>query len=98
MCPETYSWHPTEICFPLLDKQKYNRFEMEQSTKDADCIKNLDNVQIRVKFRDSEMKIFKFNEFCQYLKEDYVPQFTRLVNGYCKLFGEKFSNSVLIKF
>jgi hypothetical protein len=98
LCPETYTWHSIEFCFLLLDKQKYNRLEADQSITDSNEHKSLDNVQIRVKFRDSEMKILKFNEFCKFIKEDFVPEFTHLVNGYCKLFGEKFSNRVLVKF
>ena len=99
LCPEAYTWHPIEYCFPLLEKQKYHRFENETSTINEKNNENcLDYVQIRVQFRDSDVKICKFNEFCKMLKADFVPQFTNLIRGYCKLFGEKFSKSVLIKF
>ena len=66
--------------------------------KDQDSNESVEHVRIRIKFRDSETRILKFNDFCNFLNENFVPQFKRLIEGYCKLFGKKFSSRVLIKF
>ena len=95
-CPETFTWHPIETCSALLEKNKYCRFGEENSNEPDEV--NIEHIKIRVKFRDSEMKIFGLEEFCGYLNESYIPHFRRLVQGYCKLFGKQFSDRVLIKF
>ena len=56
------------------------------------------DVKIRVKFNDSKTEMIKFEKFCDFLEESFVPQFTRLITGYCQLFGKKFSERVLIRF
>ena len=66
--------------------------------KDQDVIDSIENVSIRIKFKDNETKILKFSDFCPFLNEKFVPQFTRLIEGYCRLFGKRFSERVLIKF
>lgn len=106
LCPEVYTWHSIEKCIVLLDKNKYNRFASFEKTencpneplKDIDENDSIDNVKIRVKFRESDTKILKFGDFCDYLNPDFVPSFIHLIQGYCKLFGKKVANRILIKF
>ena len=95
-CPEAFTWHPIEKCSVLLEKSKYSRFDEDNSNEPDEV--NIEHVKIRVKFRDSEMKIFQLEEFCDYLNESYIPHFRKLVHGYSKLFGKQFSDRVLIKF
>ena len=97
LCPEAYSWHTIEFCLELLNKKKYCRFS-DKDVKDNDLFKNTNDISIRAKFRESESRVFKFNEFCRFLNSSFVPQFTHLINGYCKLFGCEFSKRVIIKF
>ena len=98
LCPETYTWHPIEKCVELLDHSKYCRFAAPDDV-DQDQNEKIDDVKIRLKLREnSEIKVFRFREFCEILNPSFVPQFTHLVTGYCKLFGSKFSSGVLIKF
>ena len=97
LCPEVHSWHPIEYCFELLDTKKYSRFA-EANAIDSESFNKISDINIRAKFRDSEPRIFKFNEFCRFLNASFVPQFTHLITGYCKLFGSEFSKRVLIKF
>lgn len=96
-CPETFTWHKIEKCIELIEKNKYSRFSLPSETE-SDQFTDLDEVRIRAKFRDTEARIFTFKEFCRFLNKGFVPQFTHLVNGYCKLFGRQFSKRVLIKF
>jgi hypothetical protein len=113
LCPEVYTWHPIENCILLLEKNKYSRFaptaaseavgsssssNVVEIIRDQDSNDDIEEVRIRIKFRDNETKVVKFNDFCQFLNESFVPQFKRLIEGYCKLFGKKFSHRVLIKF
>ena len=97
VCPETFTWHPIEYCFELIEKNKYSRFSPSHEV-DENEFGDLKDVKIRAKFRDAEARIFTFKEFCRFLNKDFVPQFTHLITGYCKLFGRQFSRRVLIKF
>ena len=96
-CPEVFTWHPIEECLKKLETKKYSRFAPE-SSNDSNENTEIDSIKIRVKFRDSEMKIFKFSEFCTFLNPSFVEQFNNLIKGYSKLFGKSFSQNVLIKF
>lgn len=97
LCPEAFSWHPIDHCFKLLSIKKYSRFS-DKDAKDVDLFKDINEIKIRGKFRESEPKVFRFNEFCRFLNASFVPQFSHLINGYCKLFGRDFSKRVLINF
>ncbi|XP_077540280.1 arginyltransferase 1 isoform X4 [Haemaphysalis longicornis] len=44
LCPETYTWHPIEKCRPLLDVNKYSRFEEDPQKGDENAVRNLDEV------------------------------------------------------
>ncbi|KAL3246100.1 hypothetical protein MRX96_057966 [Rhipicephalus microplus] len=46
LCPETYTWHPIEKCKPLLDVNKYCRFEEDQTKGDENAIQDLNEVMI----------------------------------------------------
>ncbi len=96
LCPEVYSWHPIEICVDLLEKNKYSRFAAKD-INELDKNDSVNDVRIRVKL-GKDTRIFKFSDFCEYLNRGYVPQFRHLIEGYCRLFGNKFSKHVLIKF
>jgi hypothetical protein len=96
--PEVYSWHPIETCVPKLESNKYSRFAELSVVDTNESSDDISQIKIRVKFQMSEMRIFKFSEFCQFLNESFVPQFTSLVRGYSQLFGREFSNNVLIRF
>ena len=77
---------------------KYCRFASAE-VLDPDRVDNVDNVKIRIKFKDhSDYQIFKFRDFIGFLTASYVPQFANLTLGYCRLFGQKFSNRAIIKF
>lgn len=67
-------------------------------TIDENENKEIDHVKIRVKFNDNDTRVIKFTDFCEYLNSNFRPQFKRLIEGYCKLFGKKFSENVIIKF
>lgn len=49
LCPETYTWHPIEKCKPLLDVNKYCRFEEDPKKGDENAVRNLDEVFILYK-------------------------------------------------
>lgn len=49
LCPETYTWHPIEKCRPLLDVNKYSRFEQDRSKEDENAVKDLNNVSVLFK-------------------------------------------------
>jgi hypothetical protein len=114
MCPEAFSWHPIEYCIELLEKAKYSRFSQSSSnlnstassTKTTSTVSasanktefDINNVKIRVKFKESDTRIVAFTEFCEFLNPNFIPQFKRLIDGYCCLFGPEFSKRVLIKF
>jgi hypothetical protein len=97
LCPEAFSWHPIEFCFELLDKKKYNRFS-DKDAKDQDQFRNINEINIRAELPGTGSRDYKFSEFCHYLRESFLPQFYHLINGYCVLFGRKFSKRVLLKF
>lgn len=82
----------------MLEASKYSRFADTSATDTNQQGEDVSQIKIRVKFAMSEMRLFKFSEFCQFLNESFVPQFTSLVRGYSKLFGREFSNNVLIRF
>ncbi|KAH7937305.1 hypothetical protein HPB49_010476 [Dermacentor silvarum] len=46
LCPETYTWHPIEKCKPLLDANKYCRFEQDPNKGDENAVQDLDEVSI----------------------------------------------------
>nr|XP_037281433.1 arginyl-tRNA--protein transferase 1-like isoform X4 [Rhipicephalus microplus] len=46
LCPETYTWHPIEKCKPLLDVNKYSRFEEDQTKGDENAVQDLNEVMI----------------------------------------------------
>ncbi|XP_050027670.2 arginyl-tRNA--protein transferase 1 isoform X4 [Dermacentor andersoni] len=46
LCPETYTWHPIEKCKPLLDANKYCRFEQDPNKGDENAVQDLDEVLI----------------------------------------------------
>ncbi|KAL1416194.1 hypothetical protein MTO96_006456 [Rhipicephalus appendiculatus] len=46
LCPETYTWHPIEKCKPLLDVNKYCRFEQDPTKGDEHAVQDLDEVMI----------------------------------------------------
>ncbi|XP_065305433.1 arginyl-tRNA--protein transferase 1 isoform X3 [Dermacentor albipictus] len=46
LCPETYTWHPIEKCKPLLDANKYCRFEQDPTKGDENAVQDLDEVLI----------------------------------------------------
>ncbi|XP_064456346.1 arginyl-tRNA--protein transferase 1-like [Ornithodoros turicata] len=46
LCPETYTWHPIEKCKPLLDRNKYARFEEDEARGDEDRVIDVDEVLI----------------------------------------------------
>lgn len=96
-CPQVFTWHPIKECLKKLETNKYSRFAAE-SEIDSDENTEIDSIKIRVKFRDTEMKIFNFSEFCNFLNPSFVEQFNNLIRGYTKLFGKRFSQKVLIKF
>ncbi|EEC16828.1 conserved hypothetical protein [Ixodes scapularis] len=49
LCPETYTWHPIEKCRPLLDINKYSRFEQDRSKEDENAVTDLNDVSILFK-------------------------------------------------
>ncbi|CAF0938705.1 unnamed protein product [Didymodactylos carnosus] len=47
LCPETYTWHPIEKCIPLLNQNKYQRFENDLTKVDENEERNLENLKLR---------------------------------------------------
>ncbi|XP_075751549.1 arginyltransferase 1 isoform X8 [Rhipicephalus microplus] len=65
LCPETYTWHPIEKCKPLLDVNKYCRFEEDQTkawlqrlacTQASPCLPVQYGKQRQVASRNSERR------------------------------------------
>ena len=106
LCPEVYTWHPIEHCTSLLDINKYSRFappimlDIGECSHDVNNNDEIENIKIRVKFVNDKFKIYKFKDLCDFLikrnRSDSISDYRTLLVGYWKLFGEEFSNNVLI--
>ncbi|RNA23215.1 arginyl-tRNA-- transferase 1-like isoform X2 [Brachionus plicatilis] len=102
LCPEVYTWHPIEECIKILNTSKYSRFAPREKgnhtiTEDQDQIENVENVKIKFSVR-GHSRMINFQEFCNFLNPNYIPEFTNLVLNYCKLFGKTVSERIVINF
>ncbi|CAM6000605.1 unnamed protein product [Sphagnum balticum] len=90
LCPEVFNWHPIEDCLPKLDKQKYCRFEAENSTlKDEDGfdvadhqIMILNNRNVKT-FAEYKLDISRYNNRIDIENDKNVKEFGKLVGKKC---------------
>lgn len=61
LCPETYTWHPIELCLPLLDRNKYSRLEPNSAVKDIDAIDSVNEVSMpKYSYQNIKIIFIKF--------------------------------------
>jgi len=46
LCPEAYTWHPLDLCRPLLDTSPYQRLDPDPRKEDRDAAVQLDKVGV----------------------------------------------------
>ena len=46
LCPEAYTWHPLDMCRPLLDAAPYKRLEPDLRKEDRDAVVQIDQVGV----------------------------------------------------
>ena len=46
LCPEVYTWHPLDLCRPLLDASSYSRLDPDPRKEDRDAAVQIDQVGV----------------------------------------------------
>ena len=46
LCPEAYTWHPLDLCRPLLDASSYSRLDPDPRKEDRDAAVQIDQVGV----------------------------------------------------
>lgn len=80
LCPETYTWHPIEKCKPLLDVNKYCRFEQDPTKGDENAVRDLDEVMIL-----HNRTVITYKKYCRLKGNADKPE----VREYANLVGKK---------
>ncbi|CAN7988184.1 unnamed protein product [Ixodes hexagonus] len=81
LCPETYTWHPIEKCRPLLDINKYSRFEQDKSEEDKDAVTNLNEVSIL--FKRGVIPYRQYRQLKGNSDKEEVEEYASLVGKKC---------------
>lgn len=88
LCPEVYTWHPIELCIPLLEQSKYSRLNKDPQAKDLNLPENIHNVCVL--YQNEAMTFQKF------LSNNLAVEHVREVSEYSRLVGDVLSKSMLL--
>uniref|UniRef100_A0A8D2PUT5 Arginyl-tRNA--protein transferase 1 n=1 Tax=Zosterops lateralis melanops TaxID=1220523 RepID=A0A8D2PUT5_ZOSLA len=88
LCPETYVWTPIEQCLPLLEHNKYSRFNQDGKAVDEGRLKELGRVRVLHKRTVMPYSVYK--------KRRKGPSDEASVQQYASLVGQTCSERMLL--
>jgi len=84
LCPETYTWHRIEKCIPLLNSNKYARFELDLTKVDENEESNIEHLKLRVNHQImTPLQLQAYNENYFFYIIDRFITFAKFVGRIC---------------
>ncbi|CAF1231171.1 unnamed protein product [Adineta ricciae] len=84
LCPETYTWHRIEKCVPLLNANKYARFESDAEKVDEDEENSIEHLKLRVDGRIiTPLELQQWNEEYFFYILDRFTMLAKFVGKTC---------------